>query len=132
MVLEKPVSHPSVYVIWKIHLNHNNKVAENELHFFCDLQSFLISRKYICTNKCQMAIWDNFIIQIFGCCQYWNEIFFSDFLYILFQVLNSIFVCSEMESQFVKLSSKQVFGHDTHKKIFLLQGVASGFVVSIC
>lgn len=119
MVLEKPISHPSVYVRWKIYLNHNNKVTENQLHFFCDLQSFLISRKHICTNKRQIAMWDNFKIQIFGCCQYWNEIFFSDFLYILFQVVTNVFVCSEMESQFVKLSSKQVFEHDTHRKSFL-------------
>lgn len=46
MALEKPVSHPSVYVRWQIHLNHKNKIAEDQLHFLCDLQSFLISGKY--------------------------------------------------------------------------------------
>lgn len=126
MALGKTISHPSAYVRWQIHLNHN-KAAENQLNFFCDLQSFLIS------GKCTAQINGRWLYEIILKFKYLTAASigmksFPQILHILFQALTRVFVCSQMESQFVKLSSKQIFGHDTHKKSFLLQGVTSGYV----
>ena len=58
VALAKAISHPSVNVRRKIHLNHKNKIAEDQLYFFCDLHSFLTSGKYTAERnaKCQYEI----------------------------------------------------------------------------
>lgn len=78
----KAVSHPSVNVRRKIHFNHKNKISEDKLHYFCDLQSFLTSGKYIAQRnaKCQYEIILKF--KYLTAASIGINFFFSDFLYI--------------------------------------------------
>lgn len=90
MALEKAISHPSAHVRWQIHLNHN-KAAENQLNYFCDLQSFLISGKYTAQINSKWLYEIIFKFKYLTAASIGMK-YFLQILYILFQVITRVCV----------------------------------------
>lgn len=119
--LAKATSHPHVNIRRKIHLNHKNKIAD-QFYFFCALLSFLTSGRYTAQRnaECQYEIILKFKYLTAASIGIKS---FSQISFTLGFISGShySFFCCEMVYHFLKLNTKQVFGHDTHKKAFFCE-----------